>query len=153
MRRSLKLLALASLTTLGTLSAAGAASTSDVEMLRELFRHPRREWKIRLTAELPLLTEDFFSKVDQRIDWSVEHDNAKDAIDFALVGDLGAQITQRNTRFRLDLAEQYLGAKDYDDALAALDSMTPENASDAELDQALTLQSQINRERNSPTKG
>ena len=153
MRKSLKLLALASLTMLGTLSAAGAASTSDVEMLRELFRHPRREWKIRLRAELPLLTEEFFNKVDRRIDWSVEHDIAKDAIDFALVGDLSAQITHRDTRFRLDLAEQYLSVKDYDDALATLDSMTPENASDAELDQALTLQSQISRERNAPSKG
>ena len=81
-----------------------AEESAQTELLRQLFRTPQAQWNATLAEHRDLLDDSFFDRCERRIQWSVEHQHADDALRFALVGDLAAQATGRPAHFQSDLS-------------------------------------------------
>lgn len=129
---------------LAVLGTADAAS-SDMEMLRKLFGSPRQEWKEQLAQHQPLLDDQFFAKVSQRISWSLENNHKDDAIRFALVGDLGSQVVSRQANYRLELAHRFVAAKDVEGAMSALEHVSAQDATKAQVAEAERLRAELQK--------
>lgn len=87
------------------------AATSQVEMLREMFRKPASEWKQVMQESRALLDANFFENVEKRVRWGIENNHVDDAFRFAMVGDFGSEVKGRPANYRIDLAELFLKAE------------------------------------------
>lgn len=96
-----------------TLWTGALAATTSVEMLRDMFRLPVTEWKDTLRSNTRLLNAEFFDNVSKRIRWGIENNHVDDAFRFAMVGDFSAQSVNKPDNFRIDLAELFFKAQNY----------------------------------------
>lgn len=74
-----------------------------VEMLRELFRHPQPEWPPILQQNSGLLDQSFFDRVDKRIRWSAENNQVDDAVRFSMVADMACDAVGKMGGYRYAL--------------------------------------------------
>lgn len=96
-----------------TLWTGAFAATTSVEMLRDMFRLPVTEWQSTLRANSRLLNAEFFDNVGKRIRWGIENNHVDDAFRFAMVGDFSAQAVNKPDNFRIDLAELFFKAQNF----------------------------------------
>jgi tetratricopeptide (TPR) repeat protein len=107
--RKAVLILLAALVTL-TGPARAADELQQVQMLKVVFRRPTDEWKQALAEHRGLLDASFFERCEKRIRWSLENNLVDDAMRFALVADLAAQVVSRPPLYRLELAKAFYKA-------------------------------------------
>lgn len=96
-----------------TLFTGAFAATTSVEMLRDMFRLPVTEWQATLRSNSRLLNAEFFDSVGKRIRWGIENNHVDDAFRFAMVGDFSAQATNKPDNYRIDLAELFYKAQNF----------------------------------------
>jgi tetratricopeptide (TPR) repeat protein len=106
-----------------TLWTGAFAAESSVDMLRDMFRQPVTEWKQTLRSNTRLLNEEFFTNVGKRIRWGIENNHVDDAFRFAMVGDFGAEATNRPANYRIDLAELFFKAENMEMAGQIIDNI------------------------------
>lgn len=103
--------------------ALAATTTTSVDMLREMFRTPVTEWQGTLRAHRGLLNEEFFTNVGKRVRWGIENNHVDDAFRFAMVGDFAAEAVNRPPNYRIDLAELFYKADNYQMAGQIVDNI------------------------------
>ncbi len=81
-----------------------ADEREQARVLNEVFKRPMPEWKEVLEKHREVLDDSFFSNIEERIRWDLEHNHIDDAYRFVSVGDEAAKLVQRPANFRLDLA-------------------------------------------------
>lgn len=88
----------------------GADEMAQVEMLRQVFARPQSEWRDILSDHSRVLDGSFFTNVEKRVRWAVDHNHIDDAIRFTMVGDVAADVKGRPGNYRLGLAEAFIRA-------------------------------------------
>ena len=81
-----------------------------VQMLKRVVSAPLPKWKEELRAERELLDESFFIRTERRMQRGFDNGHIDDAIRFATIGDLAAQVVGRPGNFREKLL-QFLGVE------------------------------------------
>ncbi|MFN8606850.1 MAG: hypothetical protein U0931_04920 [Vulcanimicrobiota bacterium] len=74
-----------------------------VALVRQVFHCRRDQWNSLLAQHRELLDDVFFEKCQQRIEWDLEHNQAEDALRFALLADCAAELTGRPAHYRENL--------------------------------------------------
>ncbi len=90
--------------------SAVANEQAQIEMLKEVFRTPIPQWKEVMGRYRGLLNSEFFTKIERRVRWSVDHNHIDDAFRFALLGDIGKEVVGQPGNYRIDLAEAFFNA-------------------------------------------
>ncbi len=104
-------------------TGANAAATTSVEMLREMFSRPITEWQQTLRSNTRLLNEEFFTNVGKRVRWGIENNHVDDALRFAIVGDFAAEAVGKPANYRIDLADLFFKAQNYNMAGQIVDNI------------------------------
>lgn len=82
-----------------------AEEGQQVELIREVLRHPQIEWSTLFEAQASLLDASFFQRIDQRIRWSAENNQVDDAIRFSMLADAAYQAIGRSGEYRMALCQ------------------------------------------------
>lgn len=90
-------------TTAETWFTPSTKSHETLDLLREMFQPPQREWKSILAERQDLLDDHFFESVRQRIQWGIHEGHTDDAARFAYLGDVASAVKGRRGGFRRDL--------------------------------------------------
>lgn len=125
------------------LGVTAQAASTQVEMLRDMFRRPVTEWKDVMKESKPLLTAKFFTDVEKRVRWGIENNHIDDAFRFAMVGDFAAEIKKRPANFRIDLAELFYKAENRTMAGQIVDNIVLTSPGTTPAKRALFLRGQL----------
>ncbi len=96
---------------LTTAQAAVSKERQQIIMLQELFRRELPDWKRIMEGYKDALDDDFFLNCEKRIRWAVNSNHVDDAVRFAMVADMGAEVMNRKALYRFGLAEAFYKAR------------------------------------------
>jgi len=116
------------------LAATGPVRAADeslqVLMLKKLFATSTLQWREILEQNRSILDGSFFERVEKRIRWGLDNGQVEDAVRFAVVADLAGLTVKRNTNYRLEMAQMFLGLGNRQTAMDLVDNilvMDPKN--------------------------
>ena len=90
------------------LPARAADETLQVMMLKKLFASTTLQWQEILKDNERLLDASFFERVEKRIRWGLDNGQVEDAVRFAVVADMAGRVVNRDTSYRLEMAQLFL---------------------------------------------
>lgn len=85
-----------------------ADEARQVEMMKSLFKRPSAEWAGIFQFHRELLDDEFFPRVEQRVEWDLQEGQVQDALRFATAGDLALSTIGR-TPYLMALVERWMG--------------------------------------------
>ncbi len=120
---------------LGALLAAAVPSRAadeslQVMMLKKIFASSTLQWREILQQNRNILDNSFFERVEKRIRWGLDNGQVEDAVRFAVVADMAGLVVNRNTNYRLEMAQMFLRLGNIQTTMDLIDNilvMDPKN--------------------------